>query len=163
ASSAPALSLRVSVAEPLCVSQCFYHRRISRKTRADRSSFSRCRAISARCACSSSRSTPSDTTTSVNANGVLVRADARNAFASGGERRSNRLDVVEADQVAPRPFEVRHASRRHRLERAAEPAAALTRVLRDAALLAAIARQEDDNAIRFTELVGPENQRVAGV
>ena len=53
------------------------------------------------------------------------------------------------------PARVRHAPAGHRLERPAEPPPALPRVLRHAALLAAIARQEHDDPIRLTELVGP--------
>src|SRR5438445_475712 len=92
---------------------------ISRSTRTDFKSFSRCMVISARCAASSSRSAPAGTGESPSANG---------------------LD-----------------------ERAAEAAPALARVLRNAALLAAVPRQKHHNPVRLTELVGPENQCVGGV
>src|SRR6185295_14140260 len=47
--------------------------------------------------------------------------------------------------------------------RAAEPPPALPRVLRHAALLAAIAGEKHHDPIRLTELVGPQDQRFGGV
>src|SRR5204863_9975072 len=69
-------------------------------------------------------------------------ADVAERLALGRrERRANRFHVIQADEIATLLLEVRDSSARHRLERAAEPAAALTGVLRDAALLAAIASE----------------------
>ncbi len=79
------------------------------------------------------------------------------------QRRPQRLHVVQAHQVAALALHIADASVRERLEARAEAPPALTRVFRDAALLPAIARQEDNDEIRFTELVGPQNQRVGGM
>jgi len=62
--------------------------------------------------------------------------------------------VVEPDELAALAFDVPHSADRHRLERPAEAAPALPGVLRDPALLPAIARQKHDNPVRLTELVG---------
>ena len=79
------------------------------------------------------------------------------------ERRAHRLRVVQPDQLAPLLLEIRHAHLGQRLERAGEPRPRPPRALGHAALLAAVARQEHDDAIGFTELVGAEDQRVGGV
>ena len=71
------------------------------------------------------------------------------------QRRPRRLDVIEAHQISPLALDIAHTTARERLECPAEPPAALPRVFRHTALLAAIARQEHDDAIRLTEPVRP--------
>src|SRR6516162_6276669 len=63
-------------------------RRISRNTRTDFRSFSRCIAISSRCADSISFIARRDSFTSASANGLDERAVSRNALASGDRRPS---------------------------------------------------------------------------
>ena len=73
------------------------------------------------------------------------------------------LFTVQRHQISALAFQVRDAPARHRLERAAEPPPALPRVLRDAALLPAIAREKHHDAIGLAELVGAQDQGVGGV
>src|ERR1700738_3761333 len=70
---------------------------------------------------------------------------------------------MQTDELAMLPLQIPDPPIRERFERASEPPSALPRVLRNTAFLAPIARQKDDDAIRLTELVGPEDQRVGGV
>ncbi len=79
------------------------------------------------------------------------------------QRRSDRLGVVQSDQLALFLLEIRHACFSQRLERGGKPRSRPPRALRNTALLPTIARQEDDDAIRLTELIRPENQCVGGV
>src|SRR5262249_23297974 len=65
--------------------------------------------------------------------------------------------------IAVLTLEVADASACQGLERPAKPPPALARVLRDAALLASIARQKHDDAIRFAELVRPQDERVGRI
>src|SRR6516162_1391549 len=64
------------------------HRRISRRTRADFKSFSRCIAMRARCAFSSSTSVCGETERSPSAKGLRLRTAGRNARASDDSRAS---------------------------------------------------------------------------
>src|SRR5436190_15085271 len=70
---------------------------------------------------------------------------------------------MQLHQLAPLALEVADPTVCERFQRPTEPAAALPRILRNAALLAAIARQKHNDAIRLAELVGPQNQRIGGV
>ena len=79
------------------------------------------------------------------------------------QRRAHRFHVVHLNQLMAFSLQVADPAICQRLQRTAKTAAALPRVLCHAALLAPIARQEHDDAIGFTEFVGPENQRVGSV
>ena len=94
---------------------------------------------------------------------VPERRPRRSACADDGQRAALRLDVVDPHQLALLALVVRDAGPRHRLERADEPRSRPPRALGDAALLAAIARQEHHDPIGFAQLVGAQDQRVGGV
>jgi hypothetical protein len=79
------------------------------------------------------------------------------------QRRPHGFRVVQANELATLLFEVRHAHLRQRLQRPDEPRPRPARSLGDASLLSPVPRQEDDDPIRFTELVGAKNQRVGSV
>ena len=78
----------------------------------------------------------------------------------GRERALLRLDIIDPHEVPQLPLVVRDAGARQCLERTREPRAGAAGTFCDAALLASITRQKDDDAIGFRELVGAENQCV---
>ena len=74
-----------------------------------------------------------------------------------------RLRVVQPHQLPPLFLEVRHLHFGERLERTREARPRPAGAFGDAALLPPVARQEDDDPVGLTELVGAKNQCVGGV
>ena len=99
-------------------------RRISRNTRADFRSFSRCIAISSRWLASSSRRTLRDTATSARPNGLHDPRRREKRLRPAGERRVGLVHALEPQQpvleVARERFD-RHAGRQRLDDRGAEP------------------------------------------
>jgi hypothetical protein len=67
------------------------------------------------------------------------------------------------DELIPFLLVVDDARLGHRLERPGERALRAPRAAREAALLAAVARQEGDDAVRLAQRVRAEDERVRGV
>jgi len=79
-----------------------------------------------------------------------------------GEGRSDRIRVVDRDELAALLLVVDDAGLGHRLERARKDAFRAARAAGDAALLAGIARQEGHDAVGLLERVGAEDERIGG-
>ena len=76
-------------------------------------------------------------------------------------RRAHRLDVAQPDEIAVLPLVVGEPHRRQRLEAPREPPRARAAcAVGHAPLLAPLGRQEHDDAVRFTKVVGAQDQRV---
>src|SRR5262249_4871684 len=82
---------------------------------------------------------------------------------SGRQRRARGRHILHEHQIPPLALTIRDAPARQRFERSAKAASTLPRVLGHTTFLSPIARQKDDDAIGFTERVGPKNQCIARV
>ena len=82
---------------------------------------------------------------------------------AGADRRHVRLDPIEPHQLPALPLDIRHPSAGQGLQTRAKPAARGRRVLGDAPPLAAILREENDDAVSLAVPVGPKNQRFGGM